>query len=263
MGASRGRQTKDLPTPAHNRPGGKLQVPLSGTERKVKHETQDDAARAERALRGHADDPVDSLGGRWTIDAATLPTFSSSSEGATKLVPASGFAVECSGASGSGKYTSSTTGNIELTFTGCGTPSSASNNCTNTATAGKITTTEFVFHNVVLEPTPSPVLGTLITSNAGHFATFTCTIFGIPNKVVVSGNGIIGQVTSPACGTTEVTESKLAFEQTGGSQKWKQVTTTGTSYDLTSSTNGGAAVTAGQEGKGKVTYNQKVKITCP
>jgi hypothetical protein len=206
-----------------------------------------------------------SAAGEWNLSGAGFPlTFTVASETTTKLVPESGFTVECSGSTGSGQYNNETTGEIELTFTGCHTPF-ATNNCTTTGKkAGEITTTpNLVFHNVVLEPTPSPVLGTLITPNAGHFATFTCVILGVNNTVVVGGNGIIGQITSPACGTAKVKEGTIVYEQTGGSQKWKQITTTGTSYDLTSSVNGGTPVTAGQEGKGIITLAEAAQFTCP
>jgi hypothetical protein len=198
----------------------------------------------------------------WDIDPAGV-SFTSAG-GTAKLVTVSGTTVTCTSNSGTGKYdtNSQTTGKIELTFKGC---TSSFFNCTSAGQAtGVITTTpELVFHNIMIESTGQLAGGTpgiLITPNAGHFATFSCG--GEFLKVVVTGNGIVGDISAPKCGGSSTTAT-LNFEQTSGVQKYQQEETAGTKYHLNSSLNGGAAGEAGQEGTGTVTYSQSATITCP
>jgi hypothetical protein len=170
--------------------------------------------------------------------------------GTSTLQSTGGLKVTCKHVTGAATWTSSTTGKINLTF---------SNDCTENlfgTECGSIPTTELEFHLVTLA---NNVPGILITSNNNHFATFTCT--GGFVKVVVSGNGIIGKITSPACGGSSLT-SNIQFEQSGGVQAVKTVAGTATVYNLKSSTNGGAAVEAGQTGLCTVTFPVNTKLEC-
>ena len=203
----------------------------------------------------------------WDIDPAPTEksplTFTSS--GAKASLVTAGGNFSCTASSGTGKYTSQTTGNITITFTGCATTFFGFPiTCTSSGqSSGTIKTTEnLVFHNIMIESTAQVAGGTpgiLVTPNSGHFATFVCA----GNTVVVGGTGVIGDISSPKCGETSTT-STLKFEASGvGVQKYTQEETTGTKYDQTSSKNGGAPETASQEAEGKVTFNQAATITCP
>jgi hypothetical protein len=208
--------------------------------------------------------PAVASAGEWTIDSETgaLPTFTTS--GKTAKLTSSGFGaflpVECTANTGTGKYTSTTTSAVTLTFTGC---TQAGNTCTTAGSAsGTIKTTELVGHNIMIESTAAVAGGTaglLLTPNAGHFATFECG----SSKFVVGGNGIIGDISAPKCGEAFNKNATLVFETTSsGNQRYKQITTTGTTYDLSTTTSLGT-FTSGEDATGTVTFNQGTKMTCP
>jgi hypothetical protein len=123
---------------------------------------------------------------------------------------------------------------------------------------GTITALNLPFHLVLLEAAPRKP-GILITPNAtsGKFATYECG--GIP--VVVAGNGVLGELTSPACGA-ESTETKFRFALIGAAQQWTQVTTTGTVYGLTSKVGGAAANPTTMSGENTITTANKSKVNC-
>jgi hypothetical protein len=207
--------------------------------------------------------PAVASAGEWTIDSETgaLPTFTSAG-GAAKLT-SSGFGaflpVECTANSGTGKYTSTTTSLVTLTFTGC---KQSNEPCTTSGQAsGTIKTTELVSHNIMIDKTAEGgTAGLLITPNNGHFATFVCASSG---TLTVKGNGIIGDISSPKCGGAFQKTATVVFEtSSAGNQKYKQVTTEGTSYDLSTTTFLGT-FTSGEDATGTVTFNQGTKMTCP
>jgi hypothetical protein len=145
--------------------------------------------------------------------------------------------VSCTEGSGAGKFTSMTTGEIELTLKGCSSEVSGSKvNCTSSGQAtGVITTNTAVVHGVELEPNPAiEPLGVLITGPAGGFAKFVC---GGLQTVTLTGN-LIGEVTGKNCNSAKSKSMEINFTTKAGAteptQKWEQVTTTGTVYDLTS-----------------------------
>lgn len=179
------------------------------------------------------------------------PTAASSIKGGVAtLQTVGGTKVTCEEVTGSATWESSTTGHINLTF---------KKNCKESvfgSSCGEIKTTELQFHLLTLAGSKP---GILITSNNGHFATFSCG-FGLLN-VTVNGNGILGTITAPACGG-ESTTSTIKFEQTNGVQKHKKVEGTTTEYHLESSLNGGAFEESGQTGEGVVTFEGKKKLNC-
>jgi hypothetical protein len=207
--------------------------------------------------------PAAASAAEWSIDSETgaLPTFTTSG-GAAKL-SSTGFGsflpVECTGNSGSGKYTSATTSVVSLKFTGC---TQGSAKCTNTAEEETIETTkELVSHNIMIENTATAggTPGLLITPTSGHFATFKCG----SSTLEVKGNGIIGDISSPKCGAAFNKTATVDFKtSSSGNQLYKQVETTGTSYDLSTTTAFGT-FTSGEDATGTVTFNQGTKMTCP
>jgi len=210
--------------------------------------------------------PVAASANTWDMDwgnhAEPLP-FTINQETTTNLTT-KGSTVTCTKVTGSGSYTTTTTGSVQLTFHGC---KSSGVNCTTSGqSAGTIKTTVLPFHNVYAEhPTPennNTVPGILITPGEGnHFASFGCTFFGIGAHVVVTGGGgngggVIGEVEK--CG--KLTESFLKFEKDAeGNQtlrKW-----TNKEYDLAADVNG-AEETAVQEGTGAIKFPEEVEATC-
>ncbi|HET8566387.1 MAG TPA: hypothetical protein VFL77_07920 [Solirubrobacterales bacterium] len=175
------------------------------------------------------------------------------SGGASTLQTRAGTTVTCKEVSGQvTKWESTTTGKITLTFHNDCTESVFKTGC------GEIMTTELQFHLVTLT---NKVRGVLITSNAGHFASFECGAGLL--KVVVTGNGVLGKITSPACGS-ESTTATMKFEQTGGVQTQQVVEgTPNTKYHLSSQINGGAVEEAGQTGEGTISFGTtKEKLEC-
>jgi hypothetical protein len=185
-----------------------------------------------------------------------------STSGPTSLSTTSGTTVNCASSKGTGEYTTKTTGNMQLTFHECKTPTFFNTACTTPGQpSGTIVTANSVFHNIY-ESTDKSTPGVLITSPTGGvpYTTFTCAGF---LHVEVTGN-IIGDLEFPACGASSK-EFKLDFVATAhGQQKYKQVTTTGPIWDLDSIVNSGAPVTSAMNGTGIVKFNSGLAgtVTC-
>ncbi len=165
--------------------------------------------------------------------------------------------ITCTSNTAAGEYENTTTGkNLVLTFHGCEVAKSGGFlPCTTPGlNTGTIRTTALTFHNILVE---KGIPAILITPNNGHFATFNCPF----THVEVRGNGIIGEV-EKNCGESSK-EAGLNFTSVAtGTQTWRQITTAGTAFDLTSSKNGGAPVTASEDATGKVTFGSSQTITC-
>jgi hypothetical protein len=214
--------------------------------------------------------PAVASAGEWEIDTASgkFPTFTAASIGNTTLTQdGSNSKVTCTKSVGTGKYTTKTTGvELTLTFTGC--TLGTGNDCTTAGqAAGTIKTTDLTFHNIMIEKTGAVGVangrpGILITPNGVHFASFVCHFFGLEDPVTVNGTGLIGDISAPACGATSNTAT-LKFESAAtGTQKYMQITTEGTKFDLSSNENG-TVRTASQDGEGTVTFSEPVTMTCP
>ncbi len=184
--------------------------------------------------------------GEWTLDSVAGDKFSVTKVNSTVLRAQLAATVTCTGLSGEGEYSTSTTGTIGLDLTGC-TESSFGTKCQSGETSGTISMKSKVFHNVIIgspggafeggdENTP---VGVLITGNSGgstDLMSFTCG-FGLLS-VTVTGN-VIGEVESPGCGSPRTTFN-LNFEPASAgssTQKYRQVTTTGTEFTLLSHVN--------------------------
>lgn len=159
--------------------------------------------------------------------------------------------VTCTSVTGTGEFANSTSGTVKLTFHGC---KASGTNCKSAGQAnGTITTTTLGFD---IGTTPSPAKPEIVmTPNAGHFATFTCA-FGLV-KVVVSGNGVVGAITSPGV-NEESSEMTLNFETEGGKQVLNEADLGegAETFELEASVNGGEAEPAGQDGEGIATFSE-------
>jgi hypothetical protein len=185
-----------------------------------------------------------------TCAGAACGAFTSHGNTVSALSTESGTTVTCTSNSGTGNYTSTTTGTIQLTFHGCKTPTFFNTACTTPGqTSGTIKTGVSVFHNIYIEPNKTTP-GVLITQPAGApYTTFNCAGF---LHVEVTGS-IIGHLESPACGGSSNVH-KLNFVATAhGQQQFKQITTSGTAFDLTSHVFG-SPTTSAMNGTGNVTF---------
>jgi hypothetical protein len=145
------------------------------------------------------------------------------SGGAGTLTRVDGNNLSGAGVTGTGSFATTTTGKVNLTFTGVKATSLGVHCQTKGTPTGVIHTTELEFHLITVT---KDVPGVLITPNAGHFATFECA--GAETKV--TGAGILGVITSPVCGGKSV-EAALSFaSEKAGTQK--HTTWTGSTYDL-------------------------------
>jgi hypothetical protein len=164
--------------------------------------------------------------------------------------------VICSSSSGSGVM-GTKGGSIALTFHGCG-DNLFGLPCTSSgSSSGTIKTTTLPYDNIYTTDNKSTP-GVLITPAAGssHFASFSCAA----GLNVVSGNGVIGSLSTPGCGGSAASLTLGFTQSSNGHQTHKQVTGTGTIFDLTSESS-----TAAQVGSGTVSVvgGGNVSVTCP
>jgi hypothetical protein len=169
--------------------------------------------------------------------------------GAGTLTRADGNNVSGTGVTGVGSFTTTTKGKVVLTFTGAKSTSLGVHCQTTGKPTGEIVTTELEFHLITVTKN---VPGILITSNAGHFATFECA----GATVSVNGPGILGEITSPACGG-KATEAALSFTSAkAGTQT--HTTWTGTTYDLESTIFGVKATSSLDNTTSKIKFTDNV-----
>ncbi|HEX6457246.1 MAG TPA: hypothetical protein VF009_12090 [Solirubrobacterales bacterium] len=119
--------------------------------------------------------------------------------------------IVCTSSSGTGEFTSSTTGTLQLTF-------------------GSSTTPKLDFHLVTVEDSVTHATGpgVLVTPNAGTFGNFPCG----PFNVALEGNGLIGTLTKPKCGESS-SEATIEFSSSSQSvQTHKTVVGTKTEYSV-------------------------------
>lgn len=206
-----------------------------------------------------ASSPAPASGAGWDIDPAggEFPlTFTVS--GGQNNITVETLTINCTKISGTGKYTAATAGKIEITFSGCiyhnflgpepcTTPGQAS---------GNITTTELEFHNVYLEPNAKNP-GVLITPREEHFATYKC----MGAQWALSGNGLLGALSSPGCGSGAETAAWSFESSAAGIEKWMQIETTGTKFDTTSKT-GGGGLTTSFDAMTTLTFEKEATMTC-
>jgi hypothetical protein len=210
--------------------------------------------------------PAVASAGEPVIDPASgkFPLTFTSAGGHSELRANEEPPITCTSNTGTGKYTSGTTGEIALTFHGCTTSFFGFPVSCNSAgqPSGTIKTNTSVFHNVyVTDAKTNPgVLVTPPTSPAGLYTTIICGGFA---SIEVRGNGIIGELTSPKCGAVAQKTATLNFAATGSSQTLKKVTATGTEYSLSSTTESSGKVTTSCEvAEGTVTYAENATLTC-
>jgi hypothetical protein len=168
--------------------------------------------------------------------------------GASALSRVGGGGTNGTTTTGTGSFENTTTGTVSLVFHEV--KSSIGTNCTSAGQpTGTVKTATLPFHLVMLA-TEKP--GILLTPPAGggNWAHYSCGIF-IPT-VQVTGNGILGTITSPSCGVKSNTAT-LSFKGTEGVQE--HLTYTGTTYDLHSTlSEGGATATSAMTAEATIKF---------
>jgi hypothetical protein len=208
--------------------------------------------------------PTIATAGEFTADCenGTAECSATFAGGATALTNSNGEKISCQRISGTARQrNNSSTGTVEATFTGCFEGVSGFRFRCNSpgAAAGEITTNTAVSHLIYLDPNATTP-GVLLT---GVNVTFSCGTF---LRKTITGN-IIGHSTNPQCGTF-LEQGTATFEEsaTTGLQKYTQITTTGTGFDLISNNdNGGTYLTSAATGEGTLTAEspgERVKFTC-
>ncbi|HVD39470.1 MAG TPA: hypothetical protein VNC16_00505 [Solirubrobacterales bacterium] len=182
--------------------------------------------------------------------------------GFAELSDTSGLRIHCKTVGGTGQLTSTTsTGTAILQFKEC-TDFVFGTECNNQGAGTKqINTNTFTSHLVNIDPTPITTPGILLTAVN---VTFSCPAIGV--KKTVTGN-IIGHMINPgAVCNKEVSTFEMNFQKAAnGQQTVKQVTTTGTIFDLISNNDaGGSYLTSAQTGLGTIHIlnGDSLQITC-
>jgi hypothetical protein len=160
--------------------------------------------------------------------------------------------IECTATAVTGSFDSgsTTTGKINITFTGCEAEFLFFRvGCNTSGAASKTIITSGAFHIITVNNKP----GVLVTPAK---TTIICAGF---SNTIVQGN-LIGTITSPAC-EAESTSLGISFNSNNTSTQ-EHMTYTGVKYDLTAQTEGEGAVTAGLTGTATLTSATKGKLTC-
>ena len=197
----------------------------------------------------------------WHLDKTGAFTISG---GAISISSAAGATTTCTSVSGSGSYTTATTGSLQLVFHGC---TSSGFSCNSAGQpAGTVKTTVLPIHNAMIATSKPGMLVTpnsvtnIPTTGMGHYFSKSCA-GGLVNSVV-SGNGLLGTITAPACGGSSKTLT-LVFEQASAGVQ-KHLMYTGTTYDLVKSVNNGAHSTTSLQAALTLTFSDGAarKVEC-
>jgi len=169
-------------------------------------------------------------------------------------------AITCTSSTGSGQFTTSTTFTVHILWHGCSTSFFGFPVACNSAGQPSGTTTAHIpVAHLVYVTDAKTTPGVLMTPpTSGVFTTLICGGFA---SIEVKGNGVVGEITAPKCGSTSKTAT-VSFAATGASQNLKRVTATGTEYSLLAATEGGSSVAAAEVGEGTITFAENVTLTC-
>jgi hypothetical protein len=168
--------------------------------------------------------------------------------------------LSCTSTSGIVTGTSGTsTGTASLTAHGCKEQVFGTSCSTPGQPAGTIKTGNgLVAHLVYIDGPPTVVVGLLITNLN---MTLSCA-GGLVLKTITGS--LIAKIENPECGKARTSFTGVMETSAPGSQKYKQITTTGTFYDLTSGTHTNDTTTSAVIGTGTITVaeGKTVTLTC-
>jgi hypothetical protein len=205
--------------------------------------------------------PTVASAGEFTADCSSGATCSGTIAGSAAAISNSaGETISCTSISGSASLTSGTsTITVSLVAHGCRETITFFKFSCNTVgqPSGTISTGPLVGHSVYVESDRS-ITGIVITNVN---VTFTCA--GFADKTI-TGN-ILAGTPNPQCGVFKSSVSGTLETTAHGTQQYKQVTTTGTVFDLISNNDsGGSYLTSALKGSLSVTFveGKQVKATC-
>jgi hypothetical protein len=205
--------------------------------------------------------PTVAAGGEYTLGCETSPCVGSIQTTTTiplQLENDAGEVIVAGSATGTVSFPSvASTGTVQLLFHEVKEKISGFTFTCNSSGLpnGTVTTNKMTAHLINLEPGETAP-GVLIT---GANVTFNCA--GELIQKTVTG-AIVGSIEVPTCGGY-VFNHTVAFEKSGtGTQKYMQVTTTGTAFDLISGTHAADTTTTSLTGTAHVLWKQETKITC-
>ena len=192
------------------------------------------------------------------IEGATGQQFTGSGAGGN-LQSEGEPTINCTKTTAIGSFTSETTGKVNLTFTGCNaTILGVKLSCSTPEAAAETIKIENVVHLITVEGITGKT-GILLTP---PFPTINCGSGLSERKLSITGNGVIGTVSSPLCGEASKSMT-VSFTSTAGSQEHKKYT--GVTYDLTVDTEPNpTGATAGISGSATMTFNDNAarKLVC-
>jgi len=166
----------------------------------------------------------------WHLDSTT--SFSVSGSGGTATFTEGG-SVSCSSTTGSGTFSTTTAGSVSLTLHGCTGPFGFA--CTSPGQSSGTITTSASFDGIMVTSSASekkagvlftPTQSAEPTPGLKQFVEISC--LGISIKMF--GKGMIGTISSPACGVASSTVTVVFSSSSTGHQEDK--TYTGTTFDL-------------------------------
>jgi hypothetical protein len=163
--------------------------------------------------------------------------------------------ITCVSHSGTATFSTTTTGTFQQTFKEC---KAGIRRCTTSGQAvGTIKTNVLPFELGTVEDsiTHAGGPGILVTPGPGGFASFTCEG---EFPTTVAGNGLIGTITKPACGSSSK-EATIEFSSSSHSvQTHKTVVGTATEYYLQAF----GAFQASEDAHGTITLGTEAKLEC-
>jgi hypothetical protein len=209
----------------------------------------------------------------WEIDVAEK--FTAVNEAGTSTVLTqknSTTKVTCSEVTGEGTYMTNTAGTLGLIFKGCKENVFNSPCQTSGANTGEIKLTGLRFDNVMIENTTqkeggTPGINITPPEKMTVYTKFTCHgEIGFE----VTGNGVIGDITTPKCGESSKTATIDWESKEAGVQRYMQeetgAGTNKTVYDLTSHETifgGTTSRTAAMDASIIITFPNARKMICP
>lgn len=189
------------------------------------------------------------------VEGATGKAFSGSGAGAN-LTAEGEPTIVCQKTTASGSYSTETTGTVNLTISSCAANILGVPLACKTGTSEAAIKFEQVFHLITIGTISKA--GILLTP---PFPTIICGSGISERKFQIGGFGFIGTITSPSCSGSSASMT-VSFNAIEGTQEHKLFT--GSSYDLTSTTEGGSAVTAGITGSATWSFTDGTsrKLVC-
>lgn len=181
-------------------------------------------------------------------------------EGHATLTGVLAQTITCARSEGTIEFTTTTTGHFEQTFHEC--VDGNGNPCTSAGQpSGTITTEKLEFHLLTVEDSVTHATGpgVLVTpkeveAGVKRFARFTCGII----VQTVAGNGVIGTIKTPACGSKS-NQSTIEFSSSSSAvQTHKTVVGTKEEYSLTA-----FGASASEDASGIITFGAvEPTLTC-